>query len=143
MTIVNRSVLLPYDAHQLFALVSDVEAYPSFMEGCVGAEVLHRAENLLEARLDLAKGGIKQSFSTRNRMVAAQEITLELIDGPFDNFAGRWDFRVLGDSACKMSLILEFSFNNSVLGAAASHLFEKVTSNLVDAIETRARQVYG
>lgn len=143
MTTINRSALLPYAANQLFTLVSDVESYPSFMDGCVGAQVLHREADLLEARLDLAKGGIKHSFSTRNRMVAGEEITLELIDGPFEYFAGRWDFRALGDVGCKMSLNLEFKFNNSVLGAAASKLFDKVTSNLVDAVGERARQVYG
>jgi ribosome-associated toxin RatA of RatAB toxin-antitoxin module len=143
MTIINRSALLPYDAHQLFALVSNVEDYPIFMDGCVGAQVLKRDEDMVEARMDLAKGGISQSFSTRNRMVATREITLELIDGPFDHFAGRWDFRTLGESACKLSLNLEFNFNSKVLGAAASRLFDKVTNNLVDAIGQRARQVYG
>lgn len=143
MTVINRSALLPYSAHQLFDLVSDVESYPSFMEGCVGVRILSRNERLVEARLDLSRGGIKQSFSTRNRMLAAKEITLELIEGPFDFFAGRWDFRALGDSACKMSLNLEFTVNSKLLGAAASRLFDKVTNNLVDAVGRRASQLYG
>jgi ribosome-associated toxin RatA of RatAB toxin-antitoxin module len=127
----------------LFDLVSDVESYPSYMDGCVGAYILRREENLLEARLDLARGGITQSFSTRNRMIASREISLELIDGPFDYFAGRWEFRALGDSACKMSLNLEFTINSALLGAAASRLFDKVTNNLVDAVGRRASQLYG
>jgi ribosome-associated toxin RatA of RatAB toxin-antitoxin module len=143
MTVINRSALLPYSARQLFDLVSDVESYPRFMEGCVGARILRSDEHMLEARLDLARGGIKQSFSTRNRMQPAREITLELLDGPFDNFTGRWDFHALGDSACKMSLYLEFKFNSSLLGAAASRLFDKVTNNLVDAVSRRATQLYG
>tara|TARA_B110000503_G_scaffold63073_1_gene99750 strand:- start:19659 stop:20090 length:432 start_codon:yes stop_codon:yes gene_type:complete len=143
MTVINRSALLPYSARQLFDLVSDVESYPSYMEGCVGARILHRDEHLLEARLDLARGGIKQSFSTRNRMYGVEEITLELLDGPFDVFAGRWNFRALGDSACKMSLYLEFKFNSTLLGAAASRLFDKATNNMVDAVSRRATQLYG
>ena len=78
MTIINRSALLPYDAHQLFSLVCDIESYPRYMDGCVGASVLHRDADVIEARLDLARAGIKQSFSTRNRMVSTREITLEL-----------------------------------------------------------------
>lgn len=143
MTVINRSALLPYSPRQLFDLVSDVESYPSYMDGCVGAHILHREEQLLEARLDLARGGIHQSFSTRNRMRAAQEITLELLDGPFDYFSGHWDFLALGDSACKMSLYLEFKFSSKLLGVAASRLFEKVTNNLVDAVGRRATQIYG
>ncbi len=143
MTVINRSALLPYSARQLFDLVSDVESYPAYMEGCVGARILHAEEHLVEARLDLARGGITQSFSTRNRMLAAREITLELIDGPFEYFAGHWNFRALGDSACKMSLNLEFSVNSTLLGVAASRLFDKVTNNLVDAVGRRASQLYG
>jgi ribosome-associated toxin RatA of RatAB toxin-antitoxin module len=143
MTIIDRSALLPYSARQLFDLVSDVESYPGYMEGCVGASILSRDEHLVEARLDLARGGIRQSFSTRNRMIGAREITLELIDGPFEYFSGRWDFRALGESACKLSLSLEFTINSTVLGVAASRLFDKVTNNLVDAVGRRARQLYG
>jgi ribosome-associated toxin RatA of RatAB toxin-antitoxin module len=143
MTVINRSALLPYSARQLFDLVSDVESYPSYMDGCVGARILRRDDQLLEARLDLARGGINHSFSTRNRMRATQEITLELLDGPFEYFNGHWDFRALGDSACKMSLYLEFTFSSTLLGVAASRLFEKVTNNLVDAVGRRASQLYG
>ena len=143
MTVINRSALLPYSARQLFDLVSDVESYPAYMDGCVGARILRAEEHLVDARLDLARGGITHSFSTRNRMLAAREITLELIDGPFEHFVGRWDFRALGDSACKMSLNLEFTINSSLLGVAASRLFDKVTNNLVDAVGRRASQLYG
>jgi ribosome-associated toxin RatA of RatAB toxin-antitoxin module len=143
MTLIERSALLPHSARQLFDLVSDVESYPDYMEGCVGAHILSRDEHLVEARLELARGGIKQSFSTRNRMLVAQEITLELIDGPFEYFAGRWGFHPLGDASCKMSLNLEFTTNSTVLGAAASRLFDKVANNLVDAVGRRARQLYG
>jgi len=142
MTLIDRSALLPFSASQLFELVSDVESYPQFMDGCVGVSVLRREVNLVEARLDLARGGISQSFSTRNRMVAAQEITLELIEGPFEHFGGRWQFRALGDAACKLSLNLEFTFRNLLFGMAASQLFDKVANNLVDAVSRRATELY-
>ena len=143
MTVIQRSALLPYSARQLFDLVSDVESYSSYMAGCADARILHSEENLVEAQLDLAQGGITQSFSTRNRMITAREISLELIDGPFEYFSGRWGFHALGDSACKMSLDLEFKIKNTLLGAAASRLFDKVTNNLVDVIGRRARELYG
>ena len=143
MTVINRHALLPYSARQLFDLVSDVESYPAYMEGCVGAQILRTEAHLVEARLDLARGGITQSFSTRNRMHAPSEITLELIDGPFEYFTGRWDFRTLGDSACKMSLNLEFAVRSALLGIAAARLFDNVTNNLVDAVSRRAGQLYG
>jgi len=143
MTVINRSALLPFTNQQLFNFVSDVESYPEYMEGCAGACVLRRDEDWVEARLDLARGGITQSFSTRNHMLAPRTITLQLIDGPFEFFNGRWDFQALGDSACKLSLNLEFSINGSLRGAAAARLFDKATNNLVDAVGRRASQIYG
>ena len=143
MTVINRSALLPYSAMQLFDLVSDVESYPKFMEGCVRASILRREEHLVEARLDLARAGISQSFSTRNRMRCAQEITLELIEGPFEQFSGRWEFLALGESGCKISLRLDFTFRNSLIGAAASRLFDRATGSLVEAVCRRASYLYG
>ncbi|MEM9257133.1 MAG: type II toxin-antitoxin system RatA family toxin [Pseudomonadota bacterium] len=143
MTIIDRSALLPFGAAQLFALVNDVEAYPSYMDGCVGAEVLRREVDMIEARLDLAMGGISQSFSTRNRLVPDSQITLQLLDGPFERFEGCWRFQPLADAGCKLSLNLEFSFSNAVLSAAAARLFDKVTGNLVDAVGKRAQALYG
>ena len=143
MTNINRSALLPYRAQQLFDLVNDIESYPRYMDGCVGAQVLRREEGLVEARLDLSKGGVSQSFTTRNRMVDAEHISLELVEGPFEQFEGRWEFTPLGDAACKVSLGLAFRVNNAVLGAAASKLFDSVTNNLVAAVEKRAKELYG
>jgi len=143
MTVISRTALLPHSTRQLFELVCDVEAYPQYMDGCVGAEILCRQEDLVEARLDLARAGITHSFSTRNRLVAEREIVLELIEGPFDYFRGRWGFLPLGESGCKISLDLEFAMNSRLLGAAAARMFEGVTSNLVDAVSRRARQLYG
>lgn len=143
MTIIERSALLPYQPRQLFDLVNDIEAYPTFMEGCVGAEVLRRDQEVVEARLDLSRGGVSQSFTTRNRMVDARHISLELVEGPFDRFEGSWEFLPLGEVACKVRLSLQFNVNNAVLGAAASRLFDAVTNNLVSAVEKRARQLYG
>ena len=143
MTRIQRSALLPYPADKLFALVSDIESYPRFMDGCVAAEVLARDANVTEARLDLSRGGISQSFSTRNRAHGDSAIDLSLLEGPFDHFNGRWEFRSLGDGACKVSLDLEFHIRNGVLSVAAGKLFDSVTGSLVDAVTRRAQELYG
>ncbi|MCZ6830956.1 MAG: type II toxin-antitoxin system RatA family toxin [Gammaproteobacteria bacterium] len=143
MTTIKRSALLPYPAEQIYALVNDIESYPQYIDGCVGARILRREPGLVEARLDLARAGIEQSFATRNRLREHEWIELELLDGPFDSFTGRWHFQPLGDLACKVSLDLEFHLNNLVLGVAAGKLFESVTSSLVDSLARRAKQLYG
>ena len=143
MTEIQRSALLPYAAEQVYQLVNDIEAYPQYMDGCVGAEVLARSEKMVEARLDMARGGVRQSFSTRNQLLENEAIVLELLEGPFDFFEGRWEFKALGAAACKVSLGLQFQVSGAILGAAAGSLFDRVTNNLVDAVSQRARELYG
>jgi ribosome-associated toxin RatA of RatAB toxin-antitoxin module len=140
---IERSALMPYQAEQIFDLVNDIEAYPDYMEGCVGAEILRREANLVEARLDLAGAGVEHSFSTRNLFLAPHTIELELLEGPFDHFMGRWNFQQLGEAACKVSLDLQFRMRSGLLGLAAGKLFESVTPRLVDSLGARAQQIYG
>ena len=59
MTHIHRHALLPYSCEQLFVLVNDVAAYPQYMAGCVGAEVLDSTDASMTARLDLARGPVQ------------------------------------------------------------------------------------
>ena len=52
-------------------------------------------------------------------------------------------FTELGDDACKISLHLEFSMSNGLLGVAAGKLFNRVAVNLVTTVERRAHHLYG
>ncbi|MBB3046835.1 ribosome-associated toxin RatA of RatAB toxin-antitoxin module [Litorivivens lipolytica] len=143
MTTISRSALLPYSADQVFELINDVSAYPQFMDGCVGAEVLSESADSMVARLDLSRAGVRQSFTTRNALQRPTEIKLELVDGPFEAFTGRWTLLVLNEQACKVSLFLSFTLNSSVLSAAAKQLFNGAANSLVDAVVKRAKSVYG
>ena len=143
MTTISRSALLPYSADQIFELINDVSAYPEFMDGCVGAEVLSESDDAMVARLDLSRAGVRQSFTTRNALQRPLEIKLELVDGPFESFAGRWTLLALNEQACKVSLFLSFTLNSSVLSAAARQLFNGAANSMVDAMVKRAKVVYG
>ncbi|MEE4277517.1 MAG: type II toxin-antitoxin system RatA family toxin [Halieaceae bacterium] len=143
MTAIHRSALLPYSSRKLYDLVNDVESYPAFMDGCVGAEVLSVDERHMRARLDLSRGGISQSFTTINELTPGERIHLRLAEGPFDSFDGIWQFISLAPEACKVALDLEFKMRGGLLGAAASRLIDGVTTNLVGAIVRRAEVVYG
>jgi len=145
---IERSALLPYSAERLFDLVNNVSAYPQYMEGCVGATILSFDHTVMEARLDLRKGGISQSFATRNRLEKPERIVMELLDGPFEQLNGEWLFRSLARDACKVSLQLEFqvrrdALHHGAMASAAGKLFEGVSNNLVDAVFKRAHALYG
>jgi ribosome-associated toxin RatA of RatAB toxin-antitoxin module len=139
---IERSALVNYSAQQMYDLVDDIEAYPQFMDGCVGAKVLARGDTWVEARLDLNKAGVTQSFVTRNQLQPPHKMAMELVDGPFNYLRGVWQFTPLGETACKVSFQLEFEMKNRLLGMAVAKLFESVGSKQVDALCTRAKQIY-
>ncbi len=143
MPLVRRSALLPYSAWQVFRLVDDIESYPQYMDGCVAAEILRGEGDSVAARLELSQAGISQSFATLNRRRPPHRIELELLEGPFERFSGHWQFRALGEAACKLSLELDFSLRGPLSGAAGGGLLDSAASRLVGAIGERARQLYG
>jgi len=141
--IIERSALVPYSAQQMFELVNDVEAFPEFMDGCVGAEILMCGENFMEARLDLRKGGLQHSFATRNQLVPGERIDMQLSQGKaFKALDGTWLFQNLSGMGSKVSLHLQFEFSSRLLSLAAEPWFEKIANQLVDSVCQRARQLY-
>ena len=143
MTIIQRSALVPYPAEAIYQLVNAIEAYPQFMDGCVGAKILTQDATQMEARLDLAKAGMRYSFVTRNRLFPPDRIELELVEGPFEKFSGQWTFQALQEHASKVSLHLEFEMSSRLLGFAARKVFDGIANQMVDALVKRAHQVYG
>ena len=96
MTSIDRSALLPFSAESLFALVADIERYPEFLQGCVGAEILASDDGAVTARLALSRAGITQSFVTRNTSQRPDWIALNLVEGPFEHFHRSLDVYITG-----------------------------------------------
>ena len=140
MTVIERSALLAHPVEQVFDLVADIERYPEFLKGCVGADILKRDDDEVTATLRLSRAGISHGFTTQNRMQRPHRIDLALVDGPFSHFAGHWSFLALGDDACKTTLQLHFELATGIASVAAGKLFDKVALDLVDAIVNRAGQ---
>ncbi len=140
---VSRSAIVPFSASEMFVLVDDIETYPEFLPWCESAVVHKRDVAIVEATLELRRGGISKSFTTRNFLRQNEAIGLSLIGGPFKHLAGGWAFQQLGDSGCKVSLELDFEFNNPVTDALFGSFFEASCNSLVDAFTQRAAKVYG
>tara|TARA_B100001750_G_C15321208_1_gene502324 strand:+ start:142 stop:582 length:441 start_codon:yes stop_codon:yes gene_type:complete len=140
---VKKIALVPYSASEMFKLVDDIEAYPQFLPWCTSAEVLDRTSNRVEATLELTKGNATKAFSTRNTLIADTSIAIELLGGPFRCLSGGWCFDLLGDEGCKVTLDLEFEFENRVVDMMIGSFFEETCKSLVNAFTDRAEQVYG
>lgn len=143
MTQISRSALVNYSAQQMFDLVNQVEHYPEFLPGCEKTEVIERSDEMIQARLTLAKAGFSQSFVTRNQLSAPTHMNINLVEGPFKHFKGEWNFIALDEKACKVSLDLSFEVNSRIAGAALNMLFKQLAGMMVECFVKRAKQVYG
>lgn len=142
VTRVSREALLPYSAQQMYDVVNDVGAYPEFLPWCSGATVLGTTPEQMTARVDVAMGGLRQSFTTRNELTEGEEIRLDLIEGPFQRLRGRWQFRNLGAEGCKVSLDLSFSFGSRLVASTFGKVFAVAANQMVDAFRKRAAVLY-
>lgn len=143
MPSVNKSVLLPYSAQQMFDLVHEIDAYPQFLPWCSGAQVQSLADGNLRATLLIDYRGLRQSFTTFNRYEEPVHISMELVDGPFTRLNGQWRFRPLREDACKVEFELEYLFARGLLGQALAPVFGHIAGSMIDAFVQRAEAIHG
>lgn len=132
MPLIQRSALVEHAAARMFALVDDVEAYPKRFDWCRAAKVLEREGDLVVARLELGIGGFHTWFTTRNTLAPPHHIDMALHDGPFRRLSGRWLFHALDESACKVSLHLDFEPQNRLLAPAVALGMQGLADRMVD-----------
>jgi ribosome-associated toxin RatA of RatAB toxin-antitoxin module len=140
---VNQSVLVPYTAEQMFALIDGVEDYPKFLPWCGGTKLLHRDATITRATISIDYRGIRRSFTTENTKREPVEMTIRLVEGPFSRLDGGWLLTRLADRGCKIEFKLHYEFAGRVLDRLISPVFRHIAGTLVDAFIRRAAQIYG
>ena len=142
MALVEKSVLVPYSAEQMFVLVDNVADYPQFLPWCGGASVSSVDGNTVHATVHIDYHRIKQSFTTENLRQPPHCIDITLKDGPFKQLDGSWHFIPLSESACKIELKLHYEFSHKLLEKVFGPVFHYIANNFVDAFIHRAKKVY-
>jgi ribosome-associated toxin RatA of RatAB toxin-antitoxin module len=149
---VKRSVLLWYSPREMYDLVIDVDRYPTFLPWCARAEVIERHDDGMTARLTLSKRGLRHAFTTRNRHRDGAEVKVALVDGPFSELEGTWQFVPVARPgtasgadapACRIEFDLRYAFANGPLEALVSPVFDRIANTFVDSFVRRAEQVHG
>ncbi|MCK4865303.1 MAG: type II toxin-antitoxin system RatA family toxin [Gammaproteobacteria bacterium] len=143
MTTISKSALVSHSPEEMFKLIDDIELYSEFLPWCAKATEISRDENNVEASVLISHSGFKKEFTTQNKNTAFSKIEMHLVNGPFKNLDGVWLFEPLGDTACKVSLNLEFEFSSKIVGITLGPVFSKIANTLVDAFIKRADVVYG
>ena len=143
MTTISKSALVSHSPEEMFRLIDDIESYSEFLPWCGKATEISRDEKNVEASIFISHSGLNKEFTTQNKNTAFSKIEMHLVNGPFKNLDGTWLFEPLGDTACKVSLNLEFEFSSKIVGITLGPVFSKIANTLVDAFIKRADIVYG
>ena len=139
---VEKSVLVPYSAEQMYALVDNVEEYPGFLPWCGGASAVAVDARTLRATVHIHYHAIRQSFTTINTRDAPQRISMKLLEGPFRYLEGDWYFIPLSATACKIAFNLRYEFSSKILEKLSGPVFHHIANSLVDAFVHQADRVY-
>ncbi len=142
MTRINKKAVVKFSANQMYKLVNDIEAYPSFLPWCTDANIINDSKDSLTASVSISIGRIKKIFTTLNTMQQDISIDMKLIRGPFKKLNGSWEFKNNNNGGSTVSLVMEFEFKNKLLKYTLGGAFKKITDSLVDAFISRANDIY-
>ncbi len=145
MKSVNKQILLPYSAQNMYDLVNNVEKYPQFLPWCSKVEVFIKTTEIIDAKLHIDFKGIKQFFHTNNiNKIGTDNSSIEMkfVDGPFKYFSGQWLFKKIGDNACKVCFNLDYEFSSKILENIIGPVFKIITNTFVDCFVNRAKIIY-
>ena len=132
MPTIERSALVEHSVNRMFALVNDIAAYPRRFDWCEAAQVLEDGPERQLAKLELGIGGFRTWFTTENRLSPPHHIDMDLRDGPFRRLQGRWQFHALDETACKVTLSLDFEPQSSLMLPVLSLGLRGLTDRMVD-----------
>lgn len=150
-----KEALVPHSREAMFDLVLDIQSYPLFLPWCPKVEI-HTQEvsteepntTFTDATLFVQKGFMSFSFRTKNLNKKADFIQMNLIEGPFKELHGTWEFLPLSPEpvdqkkldACKIKFSLSYVFANRALDMTLNPMMQKLADSFLDAFCQRARE---
>ena len=139
---IARSALVTHSAMDMYKLVEAVPAYPQFLSWCTDTTVHEQTSDSQKASLTVLVAGVRQSFTTMNKLVRGERVEMRLHEGPFKKLQGEWTFVQLGEDGCKISLELDFEISKGPMARLFGKGFGKIADRLVEDFCRRAELVY-
>jgi len=125
----------------IFNLINNIEEYPKFLPWCKKTEVTKESENSQIGKIFISKSFINWSFSTKNIIVRNKSISLSLIDGPFDQLDGSWNFKKIDDNNTLVSLEINYKFKNSLIELSIEPIFTTIMNSILESFVDQAFKI--
>jgi coenzyme Q-binding protein COQ10 len=142
MPTISIEHILPYTPEQMFNLVADIESYPEFLPWCSGARVWERKEESLLADLLIHFKGFVGKYTSRVFFDRKEnEISVELVHGPFKHLHNGWKF-IPHSEGVRVQFDLDFELSSKILQSMMGFMFENAFKKMLTAFEERASILY-
>lgn len=125
-------------AAQLFAIASDIEAYPSFIPWCRSARVLETDGAVRQVENHFGAGPVDLRFGSRAEADPPQSLTITSEDGPFRSFRLDWTFR-----EGQVEARYHISLRSPLLQGLAAFAMPEVERRIVSQFRQRVKTLYG
>jgi coenzyme Q-binding protein COQ10 len=133
--------IVPYPAELMYAVVSDVEAYPQYLPWVVALRVLSREENRMTAEMAVGYGALRERYTSDVVLdPVGLRVDVARVKGPFKTLENHWHFTPHKEG-CEIEFFILFGFRSRLLHSVAGAKFEKVMLKLADAFEARAKAI--
>jgi len=139
---VKKRLHVPYTTAEMYNLVNDIEHYPLFLPGCREAFIHTRSDKELTATIKVAKKGLEYALTTVNSLEANHRIEMRLVDGPFKQLEGTWQFKALSEGGCAVDIDLAFAFKSKLFALAVGPFVSFMTDSMIEAFLARAKHLY-
>jgi coenzyme Q-binding protein COQ10 len=129
---------------EVFRLVLDVESYPAFVPYCRDVQMLSRTaadqvRTTLVSRMSVGFAALHVDYVTRTvGDLKSRRIDINAINGPLRYLKAVWQFKADGRDWTEIEFSADYQFSNPLLAAVASHVFESMFGEVVNAFERRA-----
>jgi ribosome-associated toxin RatA of RatAB toxin-antitoxin module len=137
---IKKTVIVPYTAEKMFKLVSNIENYPKALPWCSKSKIKEQSGNEVIGAIYIEYLKIKTYFVTKNINTPFSKIEIQLVEGPFHNLYGYWNFIPLGETGCKIEFSLKYKFANVLLEKVIGPVFNYISKNIIDCFIKEARE---
>lgn len=129
----SRTVSLPRE--KIYALMMDIEKYPSFIPFIRAARFTKRGEKESHARLRLGVAGIGFSYTCKIVETPYDEILIHAIEGPFEHLRARLTFEDAGKGKTRIGYEFESRFRSRRMNAVVDPIFNTLLKNTLRDVE--------
>jgi coenzyme Q-binding protein COQ10 len=148
MAYFKTSKHLPYAADDVFALVSDIGAYPRFIKWItamrVSDEVVTDGVRSFKGEAVVGFKGFTERFTTQvTANPQTRSVRADLIEGPFRKLQADWTIEPRSEGGCVCTLAIDYEFKNILISMLASANESMAVDRIMSAYLAEAERRYG